>query len=181
MSPEDSGDHELLRAFRSGERAAHRTIETWMREIVRFRGFSLSRSEREDVVQDGIVRLWRAVSRDDFEIGTSLKGYVRRVASSACIDCVRRRQPGEDLRDDHATADPSPYEEVLASDRQAQLYWALQHLGERCRNLIQAHFFEGQPYAVIAARLGRSESTLRVHVFHCIRQARRLLSSWEGT
>jgi RNA polymerase sigma-70 factor (TIGR02960 family) len=45
--------------------------------------------EAEDAVQDTMVRAWRA--RAQFEPGTNLRAWLYRVATTTCLDAIRRR------------------------------------------------------------------------------------------
>lgn len=176
-APEGRGaDEALLREFLAGDAAAVRRVERWAWEIVHFRWSSLDAEAGEDIVQEAVTGVWRAVARPGFELRVSFRALVRRVAAARCIDRLRRRRPSAPLEDSLADPAPTPYDELLRSSEQARLRWAVQNLGERCRELIREHYFEERPYAEIASRLGRSEATMRVHMFNCLKAARKL---WE--
>jgi RNA polymerase sigma-70 factor (ECF subfamily) len=171
-------DARLLRAFLDGEPGAVRRVERWAWEIVHFRWGSIPLSDRADLVQDAVADVWRAASRAGFELRESLRALARRVASARCIDWMRKRRPSASLSEDWADPAPSPYEALLAKDQRARVRWALMALDERCREIIREHFFEDLPYAVIAERRSRSESTMRVHMFHCMKRIRELWERW---
>ncbi len=171
-------DVALLRAFVAGERSAVRRVERWAWEIVHFRWGSIPLDDRGDLIQDAVAGVWRAASRDGFELRSSLRALVRRVAAARCIDWLRRRRPGGPLPPQLADPSPDPYEWLLRRDERARLRWALQNLDERCREIIREHFYEGAPYAEIAARRDRSESTMRVQMFHCMKSIRKLWERW---
>src|SRR5262245_54828849 len=61
-------DEHLLRLFLAGDPAAHRTVEGWAREIVRFRPYGIPRTEHADIVQQAIGMLWVACSRPGFTL-----------------------------------------------------------------------------------------------------------------
>jgi len=167
-----------LRAFLAGDPAACRTVERWAWEIVYYRGFRVGRDEVEDVVQEAVGRIWRVTSAPGFTLQVSLRAYVQKTAAALAIDRLRRRRPSVEIGDDLPSAEPDPYERLLASDLRAQLYWTLQQLGDRCREIIRRHFFEGEPYAELAAGAGCAEATMRVHMFNCMKEARRLAARW---
>jgi RNA polymerase sigma-70 factor (ECF subfamily) len=174
----DAEGQRTLRAFLAGEPAAVRQVERWAWEIVYFRWGSIPPEEREDVVQDAVAGVWRAVTRPGFRLRTHLRALVRRVAAARCIDRMRRRRPTATL--DPALADPAPgpYDRVLRDDERARLRWAVQSLDERCRELIREHFFEDVDYTQMAERRQRAESTIRVHMFNCMKAIRRLWERW---
>jgi RNA polymerase sigma factor (sigma-70 family) len=163
----------LLRRLVSGDAAACRTIERWAREIVFFRGFGLPADDRDDVVQETVAGVWRAASRPGFELSHGVRALVRTIAIARCIDRVRRRRPTVELAESIPDAAAGPYEQALASDERARLRLMLRQLGDDCREIIRMHYFENLNYAEIAAREQRSESTMRVRMFNCIRALRK--------
>jgi RNA polymerase sigma-70 factor (ECF subfamily) len=173
-------DLQLLRRFVAGETAAHRTIERWAREIVFFRGFGLSPDERDDAVQDTVAAVWRAASRTDFQLRHGTRALVRTVASARCIDRVRRRRAQAPLDPELRDPLPDPLARALASDESARLRWAILDLDEPCREIIRMHYFEDLSYAAIAAQEARSESTMRVRMFNCIKAIRKRVGAWAG-
>jgi RNA polymerase sigma-70 factor (ECF subfamily) len=169
-------DDPLLRALIRGEISACRTVERWAREIVFFRGFGLSAEDRDDVVQETVAGVWRAAARPGFELNFGLRALVRTIAVARCIDHLRRRRPALELIESIPESAPGPYELALARDERARLRWALRHLGDECREIIRLHYFEELNYAEIAVREQRTESTMRVRMFNCIRSLRKRLA-----
>jgi RNA polymerase sigma factor (sigma-70 family) len=167
----------LLRRFAAGESAACRTVERWAREIVLFQRLGLTREDREDIVQEVVSAVWSAASRPDFAVRRTLRAFVRTVTLARAIDRVRRRRrlvPAEDTLPDPG---PGPTEGAERTEDALRLYDALDTLDVRCREIIRLHYFEDWPYARIAAQEGRSEATMRVRMFHCIRTLRARIPS----
>ena len=173
-------DDHLLRDLIRGELAACRTVERWARQIVFFGGFGLQAEDREDVVQETVAGVWRAAARPGFQIKHGLRALVRTIAVARCIDHLRRRRPTLEVTESMADSAPGPYELALASDERAQLRWVLRQLGEDCREIIRLHYVEELGYAQIAAREQRSEATMRVRMFNCIRGIRKRLAERAG-
>ena len=173
-APRDDDDR-LLRCLVSGDAAACRTIERWAREIIFFRGFGLGPEDRDDVVQETVAGVWRAASRDGFELSHGLRALVRTIAIARCIDRVRRRRPMLELPESLPDSASGPYEQAMASDERAWLRVVLRQLGDDCRAIIRLYYFEDLSYSEIATREQRSESTMRVRMFNCIRALRKRL------
>lgn len=170
-------DLELLRRFVAGETAACRTVERWARQILLFQRLGLTREDREDVVQEVVTAVWTAASRPDFVVRRTLQAFVRTVALARAIDRVRRRRrlvPAEDTLPDPG---PGPAEGTERTESLSRLFGAIDTLDPRCREIIRLHYFEEWPYARIALRESRSEATMRVRMFNCIRTLRSRFAS----
>jgi RNA polymerase sigma factor (sigma-70 family) len=178
---EAEGVHEedLLRRFLAGEGDACRRVEIWVREIVGFKSYGMGRADRDDVVQESLAGIWKLVTRDDFSIERSLRSLVRAVATARCVDRLRRRRPTAEIPESLEHTGPDPYQELLRREDDARVRWALQNLGDACREIIRLHFFEGRTYGQIAAALDRAESTMRVRMFNCMKELRKLVARWE--
>lgn len=173
-----AADGRLLQQFLGGEPAACAKVERWAREILLFRRFRLHREELEDVVQDALVTVLRHASRPEFRLTHGMRAFVRRVALTRAIDALRRRRPTAPLDENLPDPAPGPYDDMLRRDKRARLRWALQSLDPRCREIIRLHLEDDLPYAQIAAREGRSESTMRVRMFNCLKALRNLFERW---
>jgi RNA polymerase sigma-70 factor (ECF subfamily) len=168
-------DDGFLRRFLSGEPAAVRTVTRWARETAFFRGFGLSAEDREDAVQDALAQVWALATKPGFELRQGLRPVLRTLVAARCIDRVRRRRRQIDLDETLPDTAPSPADALIARDESARLRRALLELDGDCRDIIRQRFFEGLDYATLAAREQRSESTLRVRLFNCLRAIRKHL------
>jgi RNA polymerase sigma-70 factor (ECF subfamily) len=82
--------------------------------------YRLSPHDREDLVQEVRVRLWRAVEGERME--SIPASYLYRTASSAALDLIRRRRSArEDTVDDVGAAAPTLTDRALRPDQVAQL------------------------------------------------------------
>jgi RNA polymerase sigma-70 factor (ECF subfamily) len=96
-------ERELLRAARDGDREAFgRLVEPFRRELqahcYRMLG---SYADAEDALQDTLLRAWRALPR--FEERSSLRSWLYRIATNACLRAIERR-PKRVLPIDYAPA-----------------------------------------------------------------------------
>lgn len=133
--------------------------------------------EAEDLAQEAFLRLYRALPkfRGDSTLGTWLYRTVTRLA----IDHLRREKlrravfffsrEGEDDPVDYA-ADPaaSPRDELLAAERRHRLRQALGQLSARQRAVFVLRHDEGLPLKEIAAMLGLSEGTVKIHLHRAV-------------
>lgn len=168
-------DESLLRRFLAGEAAAYRTVAGWAREIVRFRPYGIPRDAHEDVVQASLGQLWTACSRADFELRHGLRAMVRTIVLARCVDHLRRRRPTVEIEETVPDPAPGPEEAAVASDRWTRVQRAIGQVDARCRDIIRLHFLDGLAYAELAGRMGLAPATVRVRMFHCMKEIRRLL------
>jgi RNA polymerase sigma-70 factor, ECF subfamily len=125
-------ERELLDRARAGdERAFHRLVEGQRAELhahcYRMLG---SLHDAEDALQDALLRAWRALPR--FEGRSSLRTWLFRIATNACLDVIAKRPkrvlpvdygppagPGDPLREpvtEPIWVEPYPDEEVGVED-----------------------------------------------------------------
>jgi RNA polymerase sigma-70 factor (ECF subfamily) len=104
--PPGAADRELLRAAQAGDQTAFAAmVEPHRRELhahcYRMLG---SYGDAEDAVQDTLLRAWRGLAR--FEGRSSLRSWLYRIATNACLRAIERR-PARILPFDYApAADP---------------------------------------------------------------------------
>ena len=177
----DTEDEHLLRRFLAGESAAHRQVERWARDIVRFRPYGIPAPEHRDIVQQSIGMLWTACSRPSFTLRHGLRALVRRIVLARCVDHLRRMRPTVEVAEDLADPAIGLEDAALERERTLAVRRALHQLDERCREVIRLHFLDGIDYAQLAGQLGIATSTVRVRMFHCMKEVRRLISVSERT
>lgn len=111
-------------------------------------------AEAEDVVQEVFTKLWVG-AKSWTPVGGGLGAWLRRIATNACLDRLRRRR--------HLSAEPVPEraDEAPAADdlidaerRRRAVAAAIQALPDRQRAAIVLTYYEGVPNAEAATILG---------------------------
>ncbi|WP_235501771.1 RNA polymerase sigma factor [Aeromicrobium sp. Root472D3] len=139
-------------------------------------GRLLDDAAAQDVVQETIVRAWRAGDRYDPQT-SSLRTWLFAIARNVVADhlSARRRaaalpdlvdQPGKDHMSDHSAA----LADVDLVTR------ALGLISHDHRTAIVETYLRDRSYDDVAADLGVSVSTLRSRVFHGLRHLRRAMA-----
>jgi RNA polymerase sigma-70 factor, ECF subfamily len=156
--------------------AVTRALEPYRRELTgHCRRVLGSSFEAEDAVQETMVRAWRSI--DDFVGRSSLRSWLRRIATNVCLDMLRRPQrrarPVADLEPAPAGADPA---DMAASQEAVRLAFvaALAHLPARQRAVLILRDVLGWRASEVAelldtsvasvnSALQRARATLRTH------------------
>ena len=143
--------------------------------------------DAEEVVQDAFVYLFRNLHRYDAGRG-SFWAWLRVALVSRCRNKRRRRRlPLVSLEAldgaGQVPADPAPASDpadVLEMRGVRRAVWdALQRVSAGARDALILRYYEGLPYAEIAAALGCSNDAARARVAHGKGQLRRLLAAPE--
>lgn len=128
--------------------------------------------DHDDLVQETYTRILRA--RESGRL-TYAKAFLFTAARNAAIDMFRRRrkavhEPISELAELPALEDaPSTIDAIERQHRHAMLVQALASLPERCRAVMMLRHIEGLAYKDIAARLGISPETVKVHMLKGVR------------
>lgn len=166
--------------FRTGEPAAVAEVEDRVERIICYRGYGIPRAQRDELRQEVLVQLWRAVNGEGFDAARGFWGFVQTVAARRCIDWMRRRR--EAVLDEPSLVQDrrrDPLARVLGKERLEQANGVLDQLGAGCRDLIRMRVLEHMAYSEISVQLGRSEQALRAQMYRCVTKAKRILATSE--
>jgi RNA polymerase sigma-70 factor (ECF subfamily) len=161
-----------MQGFLEGHASSVETVEGWVRASASsFRG--RLGGEWEDCVQDCLLEATRLLRQGRFRGDSSLKTYLWRVTSNACISRLRRRRPTAHEQFeamDLASGQESPLGETLRREfgRIALEVW--RRSSGDCRDL-WGMILDGVSYQEMSRRTGASAGALRVRVLRCRRAA----------
>lgn len=137
-------------------------------------------SRAEEVMQETYLRLLETDSRQQQEQIRDQRAFIFRVAGNLAIDVARREQrAGGSGEPDPQQADPvaNPERNAIAQDRLRQLDSALRELPPNARLALLLFRVDGLSHALIARRLGVSESMVAKYLAQALRHCRDRLGS----
>jgi RNA polymerase sigma-70 factor (ECF subfamily) len=160
----------LMRRARQGDDEAYRRllghVSLWLRAVVR-RGLvqaGRGTTDSEDVVQEALLAMH--LKRDTWDETQPIEPWLRAIARYKLVDHLRRRGFHDHLDiDDHAE------EVAVAVDMDASVdsQTLLAGLPERQRRIVEEISLEGCRAAEVAAKLGMSESAVRVTLHRALK------------
>lgn len=127
----------------------------------------------DDVVQESYLKLLRARTAGRI---ASTKSYLFSIARNTALTLFHRRRifsatPVNELPDSLVLVEePDAAQTMAARERLELMSQAIAHLPERCRDVMRLAALRGCSNAEIAATLGLSENTVRVHLARGIRK-----------
>ncbi len=156
-----------LEAFESLFRQYQGEVYRWIMRIVR------NSATAEDLTVETFWRMYRAHAQFDVSKG-NCGPWLRRIATNAALDHLRRSRREVPLPDDLAATAKQPPAEQLELRR--EILYAIRKLSPRLRTVILLALVEEEPYERIAQALGISENAVRVRVFRGVRILRKTLA-----
>lgn len=156
MSLRARTDEQLVSAFRAGREDAYTEITeryrdrlvAYARHMLRARG----QSAAEDVVQDVLIRAYRALRADSRPM--ALRAWLYRIAHNRCLDELRGERPSAELFDDEiAGSAEDPVAAVGRRERLRELVGDIQSLPAQQRSALVIREIDGLSYAELAEAL----------------------------
>ena len=156
-----AGDPEAVASVRAWVRAAFTPYRPRLAE------------DLEDLEQEILLELTRALRQERFEAKSRLRTYVRTYVHHKCIDRLRamRRRTWVDVDDlELPSRAPSALDELAKSEATDVALRVYEEMPESCRELWRM-LEQGMRYQEMSRRLGVAEGTLRARVLRCRRRA----------
>ena len=155
-APGDGGDRALMSRVAAGDAEAFGQLVTRHTPMVHAIAWRMlgDAAEAEDVVQETFVKLW-VNAKGWTSAGAGLGGWLRRIATNACLDRLRRSRfvSGEAMPERADEAPPADH--LIDSERRrAAVAASIQALPDRQRAAIVLTYYEGVANAEAASILG---------------------------
>lgn len=145
--------------------------------------------DAEDIVHDVLVRI---LEKADLLVpADNLGAYIYRSLKNRVIDYIRTRKSNLSLVDDVDEENgrlvdvlrdikPDALELMLSREGEAELFRALDGLGDMEKEVIVAHEFEGIPFKELAARWNIPQNTLLSHKSRAMKKLKRHFIDLDG-
>jgi len=166
---------ELLERFAQGDMEAfealfrefQREVYGWVVRIVR------DQAAAEDLTVEAFLRAYRAHAQ--FNLRGNFGGWLRRIATNAALDHLKRRRRETPLDEDYPPAAAPGENPGVQRERRERIERAFGQLSPKLRVAARLALVEGVAYREIADALGVPETTVRVRVFRATQQLRESL------
>lgn len=148
-------------------------LDTFLEKRAEIRRFLIARFRdvefAEDVLQEVYLKLDRTSLEQDIANQTA---YLYRVAYNLAMD-LRKQAQRRTVRDNDwqetrtletSSQDKSPDEKLDQQKKIQKIAEELKRLPPQCRNVFQAHKFEGLSHREVAAKFNISRSTVEKHI-----------------
>ncbi len=180
MEPRDDSDEGLMRQVALGKAdAVSVLLRRYAGPLLTFiHGTVGHRQRAEDLFQEVFLALW--VWRRRYCYPRPFRPWLFGIAMNKCRADIRRQTNLPRLFDDFpadcpAGVDPAPAEAAVAAETAGLVADAVGRLPPAQRAVVTMRVWNGLSYAEIAEAVGRSEATVRSHMFHGLAALRKYL------
>ncbi|HEX8085636.1 MAG TPA: RNA polymerase sigma factor [Solirubrobacteraceae bacterium] len=153
--PRLRSDEQLVAAFRAGEDEAFAAIAERYRERLVAYAAHMLRSRgpaaAEDVVQDVLIRAFRALRADSRPM--ALRAWLYRIAHNRCLDELRGERPAVELHEDAVGSAEDAAASARRRERLRELVGDIQGLPAQQRSALVIRELDGLSYAELAEAL----------------------------
>ncbi len=133
------------------------------------------RHRAEDLFQEVFLAVW--AKRTQYTFPRPFKAWLYGIAANKCHALGRGRPfPALALVEEPA-GDDSPADAAIATETARQVQAAVAELPPQQRAVLVLRVWNGLSYAEIAESVGRTEATVRSHMFHALNALRRHLET----
>lgn len=163
MAYNELSDSRLAEFFREGDDAAFaELVARYLPRVRRIAAKYAGPLEAEDLVQEGLMALYRAVQSFQDDRAAAFSTYALRCIDNACISALRVQNAGHRIpegqlapleeADDIAAPSPSPEQQLVEREQAAFLYRQVRKLLTDLEYRVWAAHMAGFSYADIAAK-----------------------------
>ncbi|MEZ5043648.1 MAG: sigma-70 family RNA polymerase sigma factor [Saprospiraceae bacterium] len=159
--------------------------KTYYHSIKRFiKNNQGSEDDAKDVFQDAIIIFYKQIKNEDFELKCSIHTYLYSVSRNLWLKRLAVADRETPLNETHEFIPLKDTQLTLLykAEESAILMSIIERLGEECRKILVASFFEKKKMSQIAITLGyASEQAVRNKKYKCMNSLKDLAKGDAGT
>jgi len=137
--------------------------------------------EAEDILQEALVILWERARRGNFELSVKPDTFIFATVRNLWLRQLskKKKENRPDFTDEQwESDDPSSLEMMMSSEAAQLVRESLNELGETCRSLLIAFYWEELSMEEIAERMGFANAqTAKSKKYQCKEALRKLLEN----
>jgi len=143
-----------------------------------------TKEHAKDIYQEAFITLWKNVKNDSFvpQNETALQGYLYQIAKNKWMDVVNssRFKKTKLMEHNYNLYDTQDSEHVKEeqddfNEKLAQTMDVFKNMGEPCKQLLMAFYFEKKSLRTIANALQIEENTARNNKYRCMEKLRKMV------
>ncbi len=180
MEPRDDSDEGLMQQVALGKpEAVSALVRRYAGPLLTFLERTVGHRHRaEDLFQEVFLAVW--VWRRRYRYPSPFRPWLFGIAMNKCREDLRQQTYTPRLLDDcpaacPAASDPALADSAVSAETAALVAEAVGRLPPAQRAVVTMRVWNGLSYAEIAEAIGRSEATVRSHMFHGLAALRRHL------
>lgn len=175
---EESSDREILQQIKNGDNDAMEYLMKRYRGMVRTeaRKFFLAGGDEEDLIQEGMIGLFKAINSYEEDKNTSFSTFAflcirRQIYTTVTASNRKKHGPlnnyvsifgsAQDLDENHpAGMIENPEEMVLKKERMEGYYLAIEKKLSRYEKQVMKYYVKGENYTEIAKKLNKTDKSI---------------------
>ncbi|VAW24579.1 hypothetical protein MNBD_BACTEROID01-1170 [hydrothermal vent metagenome] len=176
-------EKELVISFRNGNQKAFELIfKAYYKRLCSYAITFLHQKETtEDLVKDMFLRMWE--KRGEFNITTSLSGYLFKSTRNACLNYLSREKEKNrlisdneinlaNLHVDQHSGHDYPVANLIEQELEVKIRGEVDKLPQQCKEIFKLSRFEDLSHRQIAKQLNISENTVKVQIYRALSKLR---------
>ncbi len=186
----ENDDAELIEQFQNGNTAVFDTLFTrYQKRTYRLvQRFVPNHEDALDITQDAFIRAYQGLS--NFKSQCQFYSWLYRITVNLCIDFLRKKSRSEVMVYESEDSDElpmanfpdlrsvSPAKAAENKELRSQIRKAIRQLPPKQRQIFILRHWDGLSLKDIATVVGRSDGTVKAHLFHAHRNLRKHLQPY---
>ena len=171
---QNKSDDEVLDLIRQGNEEAlkylYRQNYSMVRKYVIDNSGSLQ--DVDDMLQDGVIAVWKNVSKSDFELKSKLTTYFMAIVKNLWLKKIRKNKKVDTVDDETLQFDSASVEQNTSRQMDLKVVRnLLNEIGDTCKELLGLFYFEQMDNLSIAERMEFSNpDVVKAKKYQCLKK-----------